>query len=238
MTSAGEGLKPWIADALTLSNGVFGFLSILTWTGELGPLSGIPNKYVAAAYIGLGLVADGVDGIVARAWGSTGLGEALDSINDALTFSVAPAVFLIGVYAGAGNLAFRVVLYLVALGFVLAGMLRLARHQNGEKADAFEGLPTPWSAAALIAVLLVEPSPWVALVLALILAGLNLSRVPYPKTRGLRMRRAALVLVVATLAVITALLVFSVVSSPPVLVVWLAIGIALALILLAPLAVP
>jgi hypothetical protein len=96
-----------VADLLTHSNGLFGFLTILTWNGELGPFRAIPNEHVAAAYIGLGLVADGVDGIVARAWGSTGLGEALDAINDALTFSVAPAVFLIGSYAATGDLGFR-----------------------------------------------------------------------------------------------------------------------------------
>lgn len=227
--------KPWVADALTLSNGVFGFLAVLTWSGELGPFQTIPNAYVAAAYIGLGLVADGVDGIVARAWGSTGLGDALDAINDALTFSVAPAVFLIGVYQRTGGLGFRTLLYVVAVAFVIAGMLRLARHQDGAEGKTFKGLPTPWSAATLVVVLLVGVPGWAAIVLAFALALLNLSHVPYPKTRGVVFRRAALVLVAASLGVIAALLLL---EQTPVALLWSAAAIAVGLVLFAPLAAP
>lgn len=233
MTRVLASIKPWVADGLTLANGVFGFLAVLTWSGELGPFQTIPNEYVAAAYIGLGLVADGVDGIVARAWGSTGLGEALDAINDALTFSVAPAVFLIGVNQDVAGLTFRTLLYLVAVGFVVAGMLRLARHQDGDGGGTFKGLPTPWSAAALVAVLLVDPPAWAGLLLAGVLGGLNLSTVPYPKTRGPRLRRAALVLVAATLLVIATLVAFPVSRAT---VSWGAVVVALGLILGAPLA--
>lgn len=193
--------KMWVADLLTLSNGVFGFLSILTWSSELGPFREISNALVAAAYIGLGLVADGVDGIVARAWGSTGLGDALDSINDAITFSVAPAVFLLETYESTGGLPFRTAVSLAAVGFVLAGMLRLARHQNGGSATVFRGLPTPWSAAALVALLLLGVPGWGAIGVTVVLGGLNLSTVPYPKTRGAFKRTATLVLAAATIVV-------------------------------------
>lgn len=233
MTRPLEAIKPWVADTLTLANGVFGFLAVLTWSGELGPFQTIPNEFVAAAYIGLGLAADGIDGIVARAWGSTGLGEALDAINDALTFSVAPAVFLIGVNQDVAGLTFRTLLYLVAVAYVVAGMLRLARHQDGEGGTNFEGLPTPWSAAALVAVLLVDPPAWAGLLLAGVLAVLNLSSVPYPKTRGPRLRRAALVLVAVTLLVIAALVAFPISRTTAA---WGAVVVALGLILTAPLA--
>lgn len=231
--SSDPGPKVWVADLLTLSNGLFGFLSILTWTGELGPFQDIPNQYVAAAYIGLGLVADGVDGIVARAWGSTGLGDALDAINDALTFSVAPAVFLIGTYASTGGLGLRVILYLAAVALVVAGMLRLARHQNGDDGDVFVGLPTPWSAAGLVAVLLLEPTAWVALVATAGFAALNLSRIPYPKTRGRFRRTATLVLASLTLVVIAGVVFANAVRGA---VFWTATLVALGLVLLAPLA--
>jgi len=224
--------RTWVADLLTLSNGLFGFLSILTWTGELGPFRAIPNEHVAAAYIGLGLVADGVDGIVARAWGSTGLGEALDAINDALTFSVAPAVFLIGSYATAGDLGFRVALYAAALFLVLAGMLRLARHQNGGTTDAFRGLPTPWSAAGLVALLLLGLPGWAAVGATAVFAALNLSTVPYPKTRGALRRSATLVLAAVTVVVVVGVLV----APGTQVAFWTAAVVALGLILLAPLA--
>lgn len=234
MTSLLARVKPWVADGLTLSNGVFGFLSILTWAVELGPLQGrVSDLHVAAAYIALGVIADGIDGIAARAWGSTGLGEALDSINDAITFSVAPAVLLVNVYETANGPGFRTSLSLVAVVFVLAGMLRLALHQEGGSEDAFSGLPTPWSAATLVAVVLVGIPAWAAVGTAVVLAVLNLSSVPYPKTRGAVFTRAALVLVAASLAVIFGLLVF---DTPPDAILWGASGVAVGLVLLAPLA--
>lgn len=231
-----QRLKPWVADALTLSNGVFGFLSILTWAVELGPLQGhVSDQHVAAAYIALGVIADGVDGIVARAWGSTGLGEALDSINDAVTFSVAPAVFLVNVYETTNGTVFRTTLSIASVVLVLAGMLRLALHQQEEKGaqETFSGLPTPWSAAALVAIVLVQAPAWIAVGFALLLAALNLSSVPYPKTRGKLFTRAALVLVAASLVVIAGLLLT---PAPPVLLLWGALVVAVGLVLFAPLA--
>lgn len=207
MIGSADHPKEWVADILTLSNGVFGFLSILTWAVELGPLSSLPDPAVAAAYIGLGVVADGVDGIVARAWGSTGLGNALDSINDAITFSVAPAVFLVKTYEGVDGATFRTLLSLVAVAFVLAGMLRLARHQTNpeQSSENFEGLPTPWSAATLVALILLGIPGWPVLLLAVGLAGLNLSSVPYPKTRGAYTKAAVVISLVALLVIATLL---------------------------------
>lgn len=235
MTGLLARVKPWVADALTLSNGVFGFLSILTWAVELGPLSPLPDPAVAAAYIGLGMVGDGVDGVVARAWGSTGLGDALDSICDAITFSVAPAVFLVNVNQLADGIVFRMALSLAAVGLVVAGMLRLARHREGASKAVFQGLPTPWSAATLVAVLLVGVPGWLAVALAAMLAALNLSSVPYPKTRGATYTRAALVLVVLSLGVIGALLVL---QQTPRALLWGAAAVAVGLVVFAPLAAP
>lgn len=206
MTGLWRSARTWVADILTLSNGIFGFLSILTWAVELGPLSTLPDPAVAAGYIGLGIVADGVDGIVARAWGSTGLGEALDSINDAITFSVAPAVFLVKTFEGVDGPTFRAALSLTAVALVLAGMLRLARHQGSQPKGSFQGLPTPWSAATLVVLLLVGIPGWAGLVLTLALAVLNLSKVRYPKTRG-AYTTPALVIVVVALGVIAVILV-------------------------------
>jgi CDP-diacylglycerol--serine O-phosphatidyltransferase len=227
--------RRWVADAMTLANGIFGFLSVLTWAVELGPLSSLPDPAVAAAYIGLGVVADGLDGVVARAWGSTGVGDALDSICDALTFSVAPAVFLVNMNEMVDGLVFRSALSLAAVALVLAGMLRLARHRTGGSTAVFHGLPTPWSAAALITVLLLGMPGWISVGLAFLLAGLNLSPVPYPKTRGAVFTRAALGLAVASLLVIGGLLVF---QQTPDSLLWLAAIVAIGLVLLAPIAAP
>lgn len=207
MTKDRVPFKAWVADGMTLSNGVFGFLSILTWSVELGgPLRPFDDTAVAAAYIGLGMVADGLDGIVARAWGSTGLGNALDSMSDFLTFCVAPAVFLVNVIEVPQGTVVAAAEAVVALVFIVAGMLRLARHQNGEDgspgpANTFEGLPAPWSGATLVVLLLLDIPVSLALLSGLVLAGLNVSHLPYPKTRGALTKVALLIIVVALLVI-------------------------------------
>lgn len=199
--------KAWVADGMTLSNGVFGFLSILTWSVELGgPLAPFPDTVVAAAYIGLGMVADGLDGIVARAWGSTGLGNSLDSMSDFLTFCVAPAVFLVNVIQVPEGTLLAAIEAIVALAFIIAGMFRLARHQNGQGTGArhaatFEGLPAPWSGATLVVLLLLEIPVIMALAATVVLAGLNVSHLPYPKTRGALTKIAVLIMVVSLLVI-------------------------------------
>lgn len=178
------------------------------------------------------MVADGLDGIVARAWGSTGLGNALDSINDAITFSVAPAVFLVKTYEAYDGPVFRTALSLAAVVLVLAGMLRLARHQtNGGSAPNFQGLPVPWSAATLVALLLLSVPGWAAVAAAVVLAGLNLSPVPYPKTKDAYTVPTLFILVVS-LAVIGGLLVL---HEDPTEVLWVAGVIGVGMVLLAPL---
>lgn len=204
--------KTWVADGMTLSNGIFGFLSILTWSVELGgPLSPFNDTAVAAAYIGLGMVADGLDGIVARAWGSTGLGNALDSMSDFLTFCVAPAVFLVNVIQVPQGTLIATAEAVVALAFIVAGMLRLARHRDGDgpsdaPTNTFVGLPAPWSGATLVVLLLLDLPVPLELLAGLVLAGLNVSHLPYPKTRG-ALTKVALLIVAASLLVIAGLVV-------------------------------
>ncbi len=213
MSTGRSSPKIWVADALTLSNGIFGFLSILTWSVELGgPLSPFDDTAVAAAYIGLGMVTDGLDGIVARAWGSTGLGNALDTMSDFLTFCVAPAVFLVNVIHVPQGTVTAAIEAVVALGFIVAGMLRLARHRDGDTKgqappNTFVGLPAPWSGATLVVLLVLDIPTGLALLAGIVLAGLNVSHLPYPKTRG-ALTKVALGIIVASLLVISGLIFF------------------------------
>lgn len=234
MRGAWQTARTWVADMLTLSNGIFGFLSILTWSVELGPLAPLDDSVVAAAYIGLGMVADGLDGIVARAWGSTGLGNALDSMSDFLTFCVAPAIFLLEVVDPLPGTLLATATSLAAVGFIVAGMFRLARHQNGEsntEATAFTGLPAPWSGATLVVLLLLGGPSWVPVTAAFVLGGLNVSHLAYPKTRG-KLTRVALVIITAALAVIGGLLVLGPEATPVLLA---ATVVALTMVLIGPL---
>ena len=183
------------ADLFTLTNALAGFLAIVTLGSD--PATEAFGKYddvlFAAVLIGVGMLADALDGIVARKWGSSSLGGDLDTLADATTFVIAPAFLIVHVYgrADAGfyfdQLGFPTRAVLVAGLVVLMGLLRLARFNTnpveGEN-TTFQGLPTPACAAGIVVIVLANvPVRWALAAIAL-LALLMMSNVAYPKSRG------------------------------------------------------
>lgn len=120
----------------TFLNAIFGFLSIIrSFEG---------NYKVAACYIIIAAILDGFDGRLARAFGSSSyFGMELDSLCDAISFCLAPAV-LIYCWIPIGNIA------KIALAFyVCAGLARLAKFNTNSDnhTSYFIGLPTTLAAS-------------------------------------------------------------------------------------------
>jgi CDP-diacylglycerol--serine O-phosphatidyltransferase len=142
----------------------------------------------------LAVVADGLDGIVARRFGkgSPTLGDYLDIMADYLSFCVAPAILFYQLYYTVGPVPLLTraedLLVGAAAGlFVGFGLLRLARHvaTGGAASGRFTGLPT--TGAGLFATLLIAVGGLGDLFTALIFLGLALlmvTQIPYPKVRG------------------------------------------------------
>lgn len=108
---------------------------------------------VSLGLILLAMVADGIDGPLARRLGATSsMGEQLDSLADVIAFAVAPA-FLFSTYFVGTATPIRLG---VALAFVLAGAFRLARFHAQPLQGAFSGLPTT-VAGPLLAVTVAGP---------------------------------------------------------------------------------
>lgn len=141
-----------LADLVTLGNASCGFIAILvamSYVDEPAPWK-IP---VAIAALFLALFADGLDGLAARARGtSSPMGRELDSLSDVISFGVAPAVlgWALGL-RGLGDMA-------VLVAFVAAGVSRLARYNvtaeglSGPtgKVRYFEGTPITFSVLIVI----------------------------------------------------------------------------------------
>jgi CDP-diacylglycerol--serine O-phosphatidyltransferase len=117
-----------IPDALTLANLAFGVLSIIF---------SINNNFLVAAIMMLGSVLfDLFDGKVARWTKRQGdFGKQLDSLSDLVSFGVAPAIFALQ-FSG-----YQTINILIALFFVCAGALRLARFNITEMKGYYSGLP-------------------------------------------------------------------------------------------------
>jgi CDP-diacylglycerol--serine O-phosphatidyltransferase len=189
----------------------------------------------AALLIGAGTLFDALDGKVARMTASTGrFGAELDSLCDAVTFGVAPALMLrVGGEFFFGRYGYDTkILWAVSGLYVCCALLRLARF-NVETAEdddhsTFKGLPTPAAAATAAGVILGctwlheswpswfqgEGMQWVLRVL-IPLAGafiglMMVSRIRYSHLfNRLTARRQSLRMMVAILLLITLIVIFS-----------------------------
>lgn len=115
----------------------------------------------AALLIGAGMLCDALDGKVARMTATTGrFGAELDSLCDAVTFGVTPALmirvageFFFAKYSYDTN-----ILWAVSGLYVCCALLRLARFNvetvENDDHSTFKGLPTPAAAASIAGLVL------------------------------------------------------------------------------------
>lgn len=146
---------------------------------------------LAAVFILIAMVADALDGRVARALHTAGpMGVELDSLSDDISFGIA-----------AGTLMYAYQLKdLGALGFIPCALLgtfcafRLARFNVKVSAvhGYFEGLPCPTTGVIVAAYVLsgIKIWNWLAMLCVLALAFLMVSEIHYPDNKG-RKRRSA-----------------------------------------------
>jgi CDP-diacylglycerol--serine O-phosphatidyltransferase len=225
---------PLVPTLLTLGNGVCGLASASyaaqASAGEAWPL------IFAGLLIFVAMVFDVLDGGVARLLRQTSrFGGELESLCDAVSFGVAPALVLIRLGAD----FYPALLWAIAALYLVAVLLRLARFnleaESDDRHEWFTGLPSPAAGGMIASLAIVAASGWpfwlpaevtqllpaeasmlryasnAAPWIALLLAALMVSWVPYPHTvnqivRGKR-KLGTLILVaigVATAAVLGA----------------------------------
>lgn len=158
----------------TLGNLLCGFAAIFFASRPEGtpmPLGWTPLT-VAATFIFLGMVFDGLDGRIARlARATSELGEQLDSMADMVTFGVAPAFLVVQLVrietpffseAAHADDVFDRIGMVVALIYVACAALRLARfniESAGDDIDdhmSFKGLPSPGAAGTVTSLVLLH----------------------------------------------------------------------------------
>ncbi len=163
-----------LPNAVTSGNLTAGFLALLVIRTDL---------LLAAALVTFAAVFDSLDGMVAhRNPTRDPFGANLDSLADLVSFGVVPALAL---YEGSLH-TLSVPGLVVCLGYLLCGAWRLARFPLANDRDNFVGLPIP-PAGLLVAWLVAFGTPRVLLLLvALLLAGLMVSEMPFPKLSALR----------------------------------------------------
>jgi CDP-diacylglycerol--serine O-phosphatidyltransferase len=174
-------LKAVFPCAFTVGNLLSGFLAITATISH--------NLEIAAGFICLGAILDGLDGTLARALrGSSRFGREFDSLADFVTFGIAPMVMVYGYLShtiGFGALVLTAV-------FIMAGAFRLIRHnlESHEAVHGYVGLPITSSGIALAGYVLINfqlfgslalPGALIAMTMSLIL--LMVSRIHFPRLK-------------------------------------------------------
>ncbi len=165
------------ADVMTLVNVVIGFLAV-----AVAPT----DPELAARLVLLAAVADGIDGVLARAFGGSAMGPYLDSLADVPSFAIAPAIIVYGASQEAAfgwhdGLEAMLVVAVPAL-FVALAVLRLGAYSAYDTAASRTvGAPTTLAATIVaVSLLTVHWTPELLLGGMAILAGAMVSPVIYP----------------------------------------------------------
>lgn len=180
------------ADIITIMNAVLGFLAIIM---------AFSNQFqLAASFILLGLLADGLDGIVARRMGNGQMGEYLESIADMVSLSIAPLALLYKIYYGAvvPQFPLHVLLGVVLVFSLMCSMIRLSSFSLLKEKHFFIGLPTSASAVFLVLSSFLKPDILIILPFIIVLSFAMISSIHFPKP-GLKMDFVAALFIIATI---------------------------------------
>jgi len=197
----------------------------------------------AAWLIVLAAIADSLDGRVARAT-HTGsrFGEELDSLVDAVSFGVAPALVVYFQFLADSGWSWT-----LSFLYIAAALLRLARFnvvQAGRPKRYFQGLPSPAAAITLVTFPAFAATDMARLWfperathhlvvwLLILLAGLMVSTIPYPTVArfGVRTWRERAMTALALVSVVAAVVVPELYFFP-VMILYVAFGLVRAVLL-------
>lgn len=204
-----KNAKYILPNLFTLASVLFGMVAVIS------TMAMTPQGYIRASIcILLAMVADSFDGRVARMTGTaTRFGIQLDSLADALSFGMAPAILaytfslkMIG--GGSGKLGVFIAFVYVSCGIVRLARFNVSASGKGKKSKYFQGLPIP-AGAALIATMVwclqdmgmggADKAALVAFMM-LVSSFLMVSSVPYRNFKHVKIglgMRVAMVLVAA-----------------------------------------
>lgn len=183
-----------ISDIISLSNMTCGFFSVLSSINH--------NFELAALLMIFAIMFDSVDGWVARKTNrqdTLGFGKNIDSLSDAISFGVAPAIFVYSTINTTSTIIQPIVI-LISLFIVICGVLRLTRYNviaDLIETQDFIGFPIPGIAFILATYYLSGLyNIYIALILSVIVSLIMISTIIYPKFDNIPILAISVILIV------------------------------------------
>ena len=167
-------------------NGFFGLTTIFFLIIDLDLASSI-RFHIAIVLILLGLLADGLDGILARRFGKGTLGAYFEAMSDMTTMGITPAVFIAFLFKSTYqvDIIYSLILWTVLLIYVCSAFVRLASFHPLENKEVFIGFPASATTILLISVSVFFQSMILLYLVVLISAILLILPIPFPKPTNL-----------------------------------------------------
>jgi archaetidylserine synthase len=181
-----------VADIVTLFNATLGFLALLLVFSHQYPL--------AASFILLGLLADGLDGMIARRLGTGKIGEYLEPLADMISLSIAPLALIYVMYSERILLdpSTHLLLGIVLAFSLICSLIRLSSFSFLKEKRFFIGLPTSASALFLVVLSYLLIDLWYLLAVIVLLSFGMVSSIRFPKL-GLMFNLVAAVFIFVTI---------------------------------------
>ena len=163
------------ADIISVMNACFGFLAIFAILRD--------EVRLAFVIIMLSLLADGLDGIVARYFGSGKMGENLEAMADMLSLAIAPLLFvyqfsIIDTFTSADIWYLFLIVSLIYLSF---SVIRLASFHVYKDKNFFVGLPASVGTIILVCLVVLEIDSYSILFAMIVIALLLISPIRFSK---------------------------------------------------------
>lgn len=214
-----------VADIISITNALFGFLSIIFLFSDIIDSQELRFR-VSFSFILLALLADGLDGIVARKVRKSDIGEYLESMADMTSLTIAPAIFIYFIYSDkiASYLYENTYLLFALVLFLAFGIIRLASFHIMKEDRIFVGLPASASTILLLILAYYKVDLIYILPAVVIIGAAMASDIKFPKP-ALKMNIIAAVLIIlalildksyygiALLLLFTAILIYSIGGS-------------------------
>lgn len=124
-----------VADFISLANAIFGFIAIL--------MIFLNEIQLSFSFILMALLADGLDGIVARKTRKGELGEYMEAMADMISLSIAPSFFAYNIYYDfvSESIYYHGFLIIILIMFLSLSIVRLGSFHIIKEKKFFVGLP-------------------------------------------------------------------------------------------------
>lgn len=185
------------ADGVSLINGCLGFLAVIVLFTNINTQDVLRISF---SLILLALLADGLDGIIARKTRASELGEYLEAMADMISMGIAPSAFVFKIYYTtiSSELFTQILLISALILFVICSIIRLSSFHLMKNKAYFIGIPASASTIFLLVAAYFEIDIFYVLLLIVILSFATISHIRFPKP-GVRVNTIAFIMIVFTL---------------------------------------